>query len=295
MDPKSIAIVVSTFYPRWYHGALRSISHTDKIRGDLAFESIATVKRKGYQMVIIDGHSSKSFRQKLSRCEGVKVIIRRKIKRSPGKREGFRVASKMEGVRVIALNEPEKVSFVEHCVPQSVALILEGKADIVIPKREPRRFKATYPPFQFDSETEGNQIYNEYLRVHGLRPSKSEDLDLLFGPRVFANEPKVLSLFMRKFSFAVGGITFPRNYFDPEELANAAFFPIILALKKKLRVESVPVPFTYPHLQKENEEIGNTSIFLEKRRRQRLSLLVELMHFVSYLQNNPKSRVKRSK
>lgn len=295
MDPKSVAIVISTFYPRWYYGSLRSIAHTDKIRGDLAIELIESAKKLGYQIVVVDGHSSKSFRHKLARIEEVKVVIRRKIRRSPGKREGFKIASKIDGVKVIVLTDPEKVSFVHHCIPSSVAPILEGKADIIIPKREPRRFKSSYPSFQFDSETEGNQIYNEYLRVHGLRPSKSEDLDLLFGPRIFANDPKVLSLFMRKFSFAVGGITFPRNYFDPEELANAAFFPIILALKKKLRVESIEVPFTYPELQKENEEIGNSAVFLEKRRRQRLSLLVELMHFVSYLQNNPSSRVKRSK
>ncbi len=295
MDAKQVAIVTSTFYPKWYYGSLRSISHTDKIRGDLAIEMIELSKKLGYNIVVVDGHSSKSFRHKLARIDEVKVVIKRKIKRSPGKREGFRLASRIPGVLVIVLTEPEKVSFVQHCIQPAVAPILEGKADIIIPTRDPRKFKASYPHFQYDSETEGNQIYNEYLRVHGLRPSKSEDLDLLFGPRIFANDPKVLSMFMRKFSFAVGGITFPRNYFDPEELANAAFFPIILALKKKMRVESVEVLFTYPELQKENEEIGNSSLFLEKRRRQRLSLLVELMHFVSYLQNNPSSRVKRSK
>lgn len=59
-----------------------------------------------------------------------------------------------------------------------------------------------------------------------------------------------------------------------------------------MTVKSVEVPFSYPVLQKENETNGDRELFLEKRKAQKLALLVELMHFISYLEKNPNSGVK---
>ena len=53
------------------------------------------------------------------------------------------------------------------------------------------------------------------------------------------------------------------------------------------------LPFVYPKIQKENEEKGARELFLEKRRSQRLGLLVELLHFISYLEKNKGSGLKR--
>lgn len=107
---------------------------------------------------------------------------------------------------------------------------------------------------------------------------------MFFGPRVFAANKRVISLYHQRVRFQVGSNVLKGEYFNPEELSDALFFPIVLALKRKLKVKSVTIPFRYPTLQKQNEEIGDRYKFEEKRRIQRMSLLIELMHFLSYLQ-----------
>ena len=97
---------------------------------------------------------------------------------------------------------------------------------------------------------------------------------------------------MKRYHINTHNLSFPSTYFDLEELSNAQFFPIILALKQRMRVLSVNVPFEYPKIQKENEEKGARELFLEKRKAQRLSLIVEMFHFLSYLDKNPGSRLK---
>lgn len=288
--PSSITLTLITYYPRWYRGKLQSIKHTDKIRGDLALDFIHKSQKAGYQIVIVDGRSSNSFRRELAGFENVHVINRRNVKRSPSRRQGFKIATKLPGVQVIVVTEPEKISLLEN-LPALVKPILGGSADIVIPKREPVLFQKTYPGFQFESEKEGNILYNEYLTLFGFLPNKKEELDLFFGPRIFRNERKTLSLFLKHYYFRIGSFEFRHEFLDPEELSNAMFFPIILALKRGLKVKSVEIPFSYPALQKENEESGNRELFEEKRRSQRLGLLVELMHFINYLENRPHSRL----
>ena len=66
-------------------------------------------------------------------------------------------------------------------------------------------------------------------------------------------------------------------------------------IKKKFRVESVEFSFRYPALQKDNEETGQKELFIEKRRAQRLSLLVDLMHFLSYFEGKKNSYLKEIK
>lgn len=118
--------------------------------------------------------------------------------------------------------------------------------------------------------------------MYGLLSAGTAELDLFFGPRIFHNDSKIMNFFLRQFYFRIGSHEFRHEILDPEELSNATFFPIILALKHGLRIQSVEIPFSYPELQKENEEIGNRGLFEEKRRSQRLRLLVELMHFINY-------------
>ena len=47
-NPKSIAIVATTFSPDWYLGDINSIADTGKIRGDLAPQSRRMVKRTSF-------------------------------------------------------------------------------------------------------------------------------------------------------------------------------------------------------------------------------------------------------
>lgn len=290
-NPSSVAVAMTTYYPKWYRGKLRSIKHTDKVRGDLALESIEKATELGYQVVVADGKSSKSFRKALSLTSCSKLIMRRPVKSSAGKRKAIRITTKLPVIKVIVLTEPEKVSLIKDCIPDIVEPILNENSDIVVSKRNLQLFESSYPDYQYESEVEANNLYNENLKSNNLLDEK-EEFDWFFGPRAFKNDPKIVSLFMKKYSINYDNFSLPKDYFDPESYSNILFFPIIQALKKGLKVKSVEVPFNYPVLQKENEDTGDRELFMEKRKSQKLALLVELMHFISYLEKNPKSGVK---
>lgn len=281
INPNEIAIALATFYPSWYRGKLKSIKHTDKVRGDLALEFITKATRSGYKVVLVDGKSSKPFKKTAANIPSLTIKNRRSQKRSPAKRQAFKIASRIENIKVILATEPEKLDILDS-IDKITKPILDGNATIVIPKREDNLFQSSYPKYQYESEVEGNKLYNEYLRANNLLKESDQDLDMFFGPRAFLNDRKILSLFMRKFKIKVKKFEIESELFDPEELSNASFFPIVLGLKRKIKVKSVEIPYTYPKLQKENEEIGSRELFLEKRRNQRLGLLLELIHFLSF-------------
>lgn len=274
-SPKQIAIVVTSYFPKWYKGKLRSIKHTDKVRGDIALEFIKKCKNKGYATIVAEAHSSKSYRKELRSITGVYIKFRRSHKRGPGKRDGYKIASKIPEVKVILTTEPEKLSLIE-CIPQIVKPILEEKADIVIPQREDALFKTTYPRYQYESEVDGNNLYNEFLLQNKISSKKDADLDWFFGPRAFSNKPKILHLFTKKYLLAIP----IASAFDPEEYSNTLYFPVVEALRKKLNVAGVKVPFSYHKLQKENEEVLANDSFAEKRRLQKLSLMLDLAYFL---------------
>lgn len=288
LQPDVIAITCSTYYPNWYQGPLRSIHHTDKIRGDLDLEFIEKALNKGYFMIVTDGLSTKTFQKKLRSFNNphLYVLKRKTLGRSAARRLAFSRAAKIPGVKAIIYSEAEKVSLLDF-IPQIIKPIISGDADMVIPKRETKLFESTYPLYMVESEEEGNMLYNEYLHLHGLLP-KEEQLDMFFGPRVFGVNKRILSLFYARNRYQVGPHVLNEHYFNPEELSDALFFPVVVALKRKLKVTSVSIPFRYPLLQKQNEELGQRKFFEEKRKMQRLSLLVELMHFLNYLDRQKK-------
>jgi hypothetical protein len=292
IDPSSIALAAITYYPKWYSGPLRSIKHTDKIRGDLAIEFCKKAREIGYQVVIVDGKSTATFKKEIAKISGVRLVKRRARKRSPNKRQAIFLAASIPGVKVIIQTEAEKVSIVTDGINKIAEPLLSGQADIVIPKREEKLFRQSYPSYMYDSEVEGNKLYNEGLRAYGILDAKHEDLDLFFGPRAYKNSSQILRLLKKRYHIDTHNLSFPSTYFDLEELSNAQFFPFILALKKGLKVVSVEIPFVYPKIQKDNEEKGERALFLEKRKAQRLSLIVEMLHFLSYLDKNPASRLK---
>lgn len=282
-DPKKIAICATTYYPNWYQGKLRSIKHTDKIRGDLALEFARQCSKRNLNLIVVDGKSTKTFVKNLIQIPNIILAKRRQPKRSPGKRQAFKIASKIPGVEVILSSEPEKISLITDCLEQITKPILEGHADIVVGERKSELFKKTYPNYMWESETEGNKLYNEFLKLYKLLPPNSTSLDMFFGPRAFKNDPKILKLFLEKHQITLGKVALPKEYLDPEQLSNTSFFPIVKALKKKFRVTTVEIPFSYPKLQKENEQIGNRRFFEEKRKDQRLALILELVHFLGVI------------
>ncbi len=280
-NPELTAFALITLYPKWYKGKLKSFSHTDKIRGDLALEFIQKTVLLGYQLVVVDGYSARSFRKELKKFQGIKIIKRRNKKRSSSKRQALKAASKLPGVKVIIATEPEKVSLINstNIITQP---ILENKADIIMLKREEQLFQNSYPDYMYESEVEGNLVYNQQLRLYRLLPEKTEDLDWFFGPKAFKNDSKIVSLFTKTARFNFGKNTLSEEYFD----SNVSYFPVVMALKKNFRVNSLQIPFSYPQTQKMNESFGSRDFFIKKREVQRLGILLELMYLLNYLQGH---------
>lgn len=270
-----------TYYPKWYQGKLRSLKHTDKIRGDLALEFIKKTIELGYRVVISDGKSPQSFRKIIASYPGLILINRRSSKRSVGRRQAIKKATGLPGVKVIVSTEPEKISLLDS-VDKIIKPLILNKADIVIPERNILLFRKTYPSYMFESEIEGNKLYNETLRTNGLLKDKN-DFDLFFGPRLILNKPAVVKLFTKKYHLKIVKNTYLDTYFDQEEYSSTQFFPIVVALKKKFRIKSVLINFTYPDLQKQNEEKGERSLFEEKRKNQKMSILIDLLYFLNSL------------
>lgn len=279
----SVAIVSIMSYPFWYKGKLRSIKHTDKIRGDLALDFVKKSLSLGCVTVVAEGQSSKTFKKELRGVNGAHVISKNTLKRSPKRRAGIHFAAQIKGIKAIILTEPEKISLLSDCLELLTKPLLKDEADIVVPRRKADLFKSTYPQYMFESEIEGNKIYNEALRTQGLLPTKSPDLDMFFGPRAFGNRDEIVAFFLKKFTIKQNRMHTLNSLFDVEEYGNAGFFPVILALKKRMRVMDIEVPFSYPKIQKENEEIGSREEFVAKRQLQRTSILVDLMHLIGYL------------
>ncbi len=286
-----IAIASSTYYPKWYRGKLRSVKHTDKIRGDLAIEFCEKALSLGCKLVIVDGKSSKTFIKELFKMDKIQIFKRRSPKRSPARRLAIKTASKVLDVKVIVLTEPEKISLLNF-LPQITRALFKNEADIVVPKREDKLFKSTYPSYMHESEIEANKLYNEALRSQGLLSLKNEDLDMFFGPRIFINNKKVISLFMKRFIINPEKLMHFSEYLDPEEYSNTLFFSVVLALKKKLRIKSITIFFEYPKIQKENEEKMANELFIEKRKAQRLGILLDLVYLIGFIKNESASRIK---
>ena len=292
-DPKKIGFAIITSYPKWYSGKLRSIKHTDKVRGDLALEFAQKAIQLGYNLVIADKGSTKTFLKELRTHSDVHIIRRKANGSGKGKRLAIDAVRKISGIEVIILVEPEKVSFLTDCLGAAVMPILQDKADIVIPARKDDLFKLTYPPYMYESEIEGNSIYNEALRTNTILTKEMPDYDWFFGPRVFRNDAKTVSLFKRIYTFK--GISLLEKLYTPDNYSNVQFFPVINALKERLRVMSVEVPFKYPSIQKENEEIGAKEVFIQKRKIQRVGLLIDLMHFLRFLDKKKGSDMRINK
>lgn len=274
----SVAFALITFYPKWYKGKLKNLSHTDKVRGDLALEFIKKATAQNYQVVVVDGENPKEFREELLKLKEVQIINRKSLQSSPAKRQAFTAASKLPNIKVIIASEPEKTSLIDS-IPIIVKPILERKADIVVVKRNNKLFRQSFPDYMYYSETDGNKLYNNQLKLRHLLPNQSEELDIFFGPRAFANTPKNLKLFTRKYLIPIKD-TSPDKYFDPEKYSNTLYLPIVAALKDNLKIMSVEIPFLYPRLQKLNESSGARDFFIKKRKSQKIGILRELMSYL---------------
>lgn len=289
VEPHSVAVATTTFYPRWYPGEIQDHDLTDKVRGDLALKLIKEAAGKGYQIALVDGGSSQEF---LSEVGLMNVVVRPELERgmSASRRQAFEAARILKGVKVICWTEPEKISIIRDCLPNAVLPILNGEADIVVPARNDLSFQS-YPDYQAEEEKRANREWNAILKARGFLPKDDPDLDVWFGPKFFRNAPEILRLFLDKYEFRKRDLPLDK-IIDPELWPNATFLPIVAALHRGFQVKSVPVPYIHPKEQTEIEI--NNPLFVRKRDIQRKNIIVNTIHFIKMLQNNQRGRMELS-
>lgn len=244
---------------------------------------------RGYHTVVSDGGSSPFFLEELRVFRSIVLVPRKGTERGEGRRQGFKIASEIEGVKILIQNQGEKPLVVLN-VPDIAIPILNGNTDVVVPRRNPALHETTYPEYQWKSEVAANQKYNGLLHKTGLL-GPDEFLDMFFGPFAFRNDPKILKLFFEKYEFTLPNSTGVRKYARPEVWSDGYFFSIVKALHEGFRVASVEVDFRYPETQRKNEE--TLEGFMHKRAGQKWGLLDELIHFIRYLHDDPKSGFRR--
>jgi hypothetical protein len=273
--PERVVVTTGTFYPAWYAGETNDpVNDVDKVRGDLALELLSSAKNANYQIVVIDGGSSKDFLNAL-KDKNIPYTEQSTKGMSPGRQQGFKIASDLKNAEAIVWVEPEKVSFVRDCLMKSVEPVLNGEADLVVPARDEEAW-STYPDYQRKSEQRANQHWNAVLHA-GINVPEIHNYDSFFGPRVFRNHPKVLEHFLheanlqdtRKMKDTFEKVINPKRYSD------ATFFPVATALRDGLRVQSVTVPYKHPNEQVRTE--SDSPEFAAKRLNQRRGIVGELV------------------
>lgn len=237
IDPyaNEVAVTISTFY--------NTDNSVEKIRSSIALRTINRIINLGYDLYIIDAGSSSDFIAKLD--ELGTSFIKDKPNLGENKRKVLEAAYK-SGKKVIVLMEPEKESLVSELY-KTVKPIIEGKADIIIPKR---LSLTSYPKYQQYSEAIGNLYIKELIGY---------DLDIFFGPRVISREMADYFLDRKK---------------DYDNNWNILYLPILQAIKDKKKVISVDVNYIHPKEQTEIEE--HNLDFYFKRIKQQLLPIMEI-------------------
>ena len=214
----------------------------NELRFWLASDFVKAAVDAGYEVAILDGSPDPSIAKHFFAL-GTHVFRQTAKGMGPGRRELFRiirVIKKINGLgrmnerTVVLWTEPEKVDVV-RLIPEIVAPIVRGEADIVVPYRNDELFRATYPPFQYQSEMWADSVWSQ---VTGLRGGP------MFGPvafdirhaHIFANAD-------------------PRRYglTDLHDRYVQHLAPLE-AIRRGLRVQTVEVDFRYPAEQKAEEE-----------------------------------------
>lgn len=283
----SICIATTTSYKNWYPGEVREEAKVNKVRGDLALQMLQQAIGKGLQVVVVDGASSDLFRQALAEM-GITPHDEVEKSMAGSRRQVLREAGGLSGVKVVVWTEPEKVSIARDCLPEAVQPILQGLADIVIPKRDAAAFR-TYPDYQVASEQRANRLWNQILKKHHLLPEMAEDLDVWFGPRFIRNDPEVLDIFLQKYTYKKEDNSELDKLVNVEDWPNTTFLPVVDALKKGLRVVSIPVHYRHPQEQTA-VEVDN-DIFRRKRNVQYKTIIVSTNHLIRKIEDNSKSKL----
>lgn len=283
-----VGVTTATMYPDWYPGEIPEGQEptVDKLRGDLALQTIGSTLEQGFSTVVVDGGSSPAFLEALGGTTAV-VLSQEEQGMSLGRQQAFKAAAELDNVEVIAWLEPEKLSLATDGLIDPSKAILDGEADIVVPIRDQAAFDS-YPDYQTGFEQESNRLFNSLLRRFDLYPKDAPDIDAWFGPRFFKNTPQMLELFTKNYEFTADKQTGLARK-APGLWANALFLPLVAALHEGYRIGGVPVDYRHPADQTALEQ--NSPAFEEKRSFQQKSILFTVVHFIRMLEGQGTPRL----
>lgn len=302
IDHSHITVATTTFYPNWHPGQAEEEPKADKLRGDLALEFAARIVEQGYGLAVVDGGSNETFLAEMGRLAKVSGQTERGM--SGSRRQAFGEAVERPDCKIIIWSEPEKVEFAQsYCLRPCYMSIARGEYDIVVPGRTNDGYNSL-PTAQARMERHFARRWSSLLRISGMMPKDAPDFDIAFGPRIFRNDPDIVSLFMDRYQFdfrdRIGVIGDEKvdlrsalehlySRAKPDTYPNTTFFPIIAALHHGIRVGNMEVPYLHPPVQTRMEE-GNSE-FDRKRWDQYLNIVLASIHFIRYLRNDPRSLI----
>jgi glycosyltransferase involved in cell wall biosynthesis len=220
-----VVIVTTT----WYDLGKES----DRLRAGVALRTVEKAIELGYEIVVVDGGSDGEFVGEMKKS-GARVCVQKEKGMGVGRREAMRRALGLRKKAMVWM-EPEKEPLV-RLLDKVVEPIIEGKADLVVPKRESMN---SYPAEQQHSEW----LINRYWQL--LIEKK---LDICFGPRAWGVE--LTGYFLN----------YNGEYGDKWE---AIFITVMEMLRDGKRVVGVEVDYEHPRELTKIEQ-GNIE-FVEKR------------------------------
>lgn len=264
------ALLSLSKYDTWKYGQTSDSKDITQMRGNLFMDTAALATEKGLPYFVADGTSSPDFKAGLSSQSSVHVLER------AFDNQTFAFLSSLDqidrSIKTIISLQGEKTDILYHA-DAIAAPINEGRADLVIPRRNERLFKATYPDYMYESETMANSVFNSALDAAGLKDAE-EFYDMFLGVIAWKHTPEIESkIFAPYILSGANKDTFTyglHRYVSP----GVYVFYITSALASGLRVQSVEIPFDYGK-QKENEILPeNREIFTKKRIAQRRGILI---------------------
>lgn len=267
------------------YGDPRKIEDTDNIRGDLAFETFEKALSHGVRVVTSDGGSSDQFLASVEglTAQGLTIVHSEISERAFQRRHAFRRSLNLPGVSAIVYTQPEKV-FLTDYLKEITYPILNKTAEVIIPRRIPEISVSTYPGYMWDSEMEVNKVYD---RLVGKRR------DWFFGSFVFSADPEVADLFLKKYVIDGEMTTASGIPLSLEQYSGNHLLPLMEAIHRGMRVEEVPIPFTYPKLQLENETAPEKIEEFKKWRKIQGEIYTEEAGlFWEFLNGNRRSRIR---
>lgn len=213
-----IVVVTATFYGE----------KTDlDVRLPLAVATIRAAAVQRLPIVVVDGSPDPEVRLALDRA-GAVVILQKELGFGPAVRQAIAAGRDMvQADGFVCWQEPEKMNYV-RLLHRLAAAGQRRDAAVVVPERTETSWK-TYPVEQWHQE----RFTNLYLKIiSGGRLA----FDFTHGPKLFR-------------AYAVNLVL----EYDGKAW-DAHMVPVVRAVKRGLRVISVPVGYQYPRVQRRAEE-----------------------------------------